>query len=141
MTTPYLIASVAGHCIAFDAASIDAIIRIDAIYPVPCAPSHIAGLCAVRSSVMTVIDLAKTVGCDADNEAQHAIVVRHDGHRYALRVDHVADIETITARPQASDPSIGALWHAVAPAHIETSFGTALLPEIDRVIGGNAGGH
>jgi purine-binding chemotaxis protein CheW len=141
MTTSYLIASVAGQRIAIGATSIDAIIKLDAIHPVPGAPPHVAGLCAVRSSVMTVIDIAKIVGGADSDDARHAVIVQHDGHRYALRVDHVSDVEAVALAPRTSDPSIGRQWHALAGSHVETSFGTALILDVGRVVSGTASIH
>jgi purine-binding chemotaxis protein CheW len=141
MTTSYLVASVAGQRVAFEAAAIDAIVKIDESYPIPGAPAHVEGLCAVRSSVMTVIDLANIVGHGLKTEPPHAVVLLHSGHRFALRVDQVADVEAIDTVPVRCDPSIGGVWHALAPTHIQTSFGAALLLNVGIAVSGEASRH
>ncbi len=136
MTTSYVIASVAGQCVAIDALAVEAIIRIGTMTPVPGAPAHVAGLCAVRSTVMTVIDVSRAAGQPEDGEGDQAAVVLHEGHRYALRLEKITDVEDIDVQPSANDPSIGAAWLAVAPLRIERVSSAALLLDLDRVING-----
>jgi len=136
MTTSYVIASVAGQCVALDALSVEGIIRIGAMTPVPRAPAHVVGLCAVRSTVMTVIDVARAAKRTDETNADHAAVVLHDGHRYALRLESVADVEPVNVQPCVNDASIGAAWLAIAPSRIESSRGAALLLDIGSVING-----
>lgn len=134
MNTSYVIASVAGQCVALDALSVEAIIRVGAITRVPRAPAHVVGLCAVRSTVMTVIDVARAAGRTDGEGADHAAVVLHEGHRYALRLHRIADVEPIAVTPHANDASIGTAWLAIAPSRIESSRGAALLLDIRSVI-------
>ena len=51
-----LIVSVAGGRVAFPAAKVESVVELDALSPVPRAPAHVAGLSALRSRVLTVID-------------------------------------------------------------------------------------
>jgi purine-binding chemotaxis protein CheW len=136
MTAAYVIASVGSQRIAFQATDVESIIRLGEVTPVPGSPAHIAGLCAVRSAVLTVVDVARAAGQPACADADHAAIVTHDGHRYALRIDAIRDIETIGNRPVANGASIGKGWHAVAPSRIETTKGVALLLSIDALVAG-----
>jgi purine-binding chemotaxis protein CheW len=136
MTSAFVIASVGSQRIALDATEVESIIRLGDITPVPGSPPHVAGLCAVRSAVLTVVDVARAAGQQPCAEAIHAAIVTRDGHRYALRIDHVQDIETIGEMPIATGASIGKGWHSVAPSRIEAAQGVALLLSIDAVIAG-----
>jgi hypothetical protein len=51
-----LIARIAGQDVALSAEAIESVVEIDAITPVPLAAAHIAGLAALRSRVLTLID-------------------------------------------------------------------------------------
>ena len=51
-----LIARIAGQRIALTADAVESVVEIEAITPVPLAPPHVAGLAALRSRVLTVID-------------------------------------------------------------------------------------
>jgi purine-binding chemotaxis protein CheW len=136
MTSTFVIGAVGDQRIAFDATDVESIIRLGGITPVPGSPPHVAGLCAVRSAVLTVVDVARAAGQRPSAEASHAAVVTHDGHRYALRIDQVHDIETIGEMPVANGAIIGRGWHALAPSRIETAQGVALLLSIDAVVAG-----
>ncbi len=136
MTQSYVVATVAGQRVALDATSVEAIVAIGVLTPIPCAPAHVSGLCAVRSTVLTVIDVASAAGVTDDDRGDRAAVVLHDGHRYALRVGRVDDVEVIDTQPSANDASIGRGWFAVAPNRIETTGGAALLLEIGPIVQG-----
>lgn len=137
MNASFVIASVAGQRVALDALDVEAIIRTGDVTPVPRAPNHVAGLCAVRSTVMTVIDVARAAGLCSSDESDLAAVVLREGHRYALRIDRVSDVESAKALPGANDASIGTGWFSVAPQRIETANGIALLLDLDSVIAGS----
>ncbi len=140
MTYAYVVAAVAGQRVALDATAVEAIVAVGSVTRIPRAPPHVAGLCAVRSHVMTVIDVALAAGARHDAPAgDHAALVLHDGHRYALRLDRVADVELIGATPCANDASIGRDWLAIAPTRIETAGGFALLLDIGQVVAGANG--
>ena len=51
-----LIVRLAGRRIAFPAAEVEAVVELEGITPVPRAAAHVAGLSALRSRVLTVID-------------------------------------------------------------------------------------
>jgi purine-binding chemotaxis protein CheW len=137
MTTAYVIASVGSQRVALRATDVESIIRLGEITPVPGSPPHIAGLCAVRSAVLTVVDVARAANQPPCADADHAAVVTRDGHRYALRIDQVRDIETIEGVPIPTSASIGKGWYGVAPMRIETSQGVALLLGIDAIVAGS----
>lgn len=134
MSASFVIAWAGNQRIAFDATAVESIIRLGEITPVPCAPQHVLGLCAIRSAVMTVIDVARAAGQLAEASSSHAAIVNHDGHRYALRIDRVEDIEIIDPAPIPNSAGIGSGWHAIAPSRIDAAGGLALLMDIDAVI-------
>ena len=68
---------------------------VDTITPVPRAAAHVAGLSALRSRVLTVIDCMRSLELGtADRQAGilEGAVVELDGHHYALIVDSVDDV-------------------------------------------------
>ena len=54
----YLVAGVGGTTIALPAETVEAVVRITALVPVPCAPPTIIGLATLRSRVFTLLDTA-----------------------------------------------------------------------------------
>ena len=57
MTDLAVFARIGDRRVAFDARGVEAVIDLGAIVPVPLAPLHIRGLAAVRSHVLTVVDV------------------------------------------------------------------------------------
>jgi hypothetical protein len=104
-----LIARVAGERIAIDAAEIESVVELEATTPIPRSAPHVAGLAALRSRVVTVIDClaALELGHSPASYPRDAIVVEVEGHPYALLVDAVRDVlDTFwrTAAPSAPGP-------------------------------------
>ncbi len=88
-----LIVSVGGSRVAFPAASVESVVELEALIPVPRAASHIAGLSALRSRVLTVIDTMRSLGLgdtDCSDGIREAAVVEIDGHR--------AEVAEVTGR-------------------------------------------
>lgn len=93
MTQLYLVAAVAGRRLAFRTAQIASVIDLETVTPVPGTPRFVAGLSALRSRPLTVIDCAVALGqADAPIEPVKALVVEKDGFLYALSVEEVEDV-------------------------------------------------
>ena len=102
-----LIVSIAGSRVALPAAAVESVVELDTLIPVPRAPAHLAGLSALRSRVLTVIDCQRSLELGTtdlnDGELHEAAVVELDGHHYALTVDAVEDVVEALSEPVA-DP-------------------------------------
>lgn len=135
-----LIARLAGRRIAFPASEVEAVVELEALTPAPGAARHVAGLAALRSRVLTVIDglTALDLGATAEPSLASAIVVPSDGHPYALLVDAVEDVvETESPRAPVAVP-VGAGWDRVALAMIEAEGDLFLLVDPHALIAGPA---
>jgi purine-binding chemotaxis protein CheW len=103
-------------------------------------PAHVAGLAALRSRPLTVIDCGAALGIAtqaADWRRQRAVVVEHDGHLYGLLVDGADDIVAALddPRPLGADPGPG--WQHAALGRVETEAGAVLLLDIGALIAGS----
>ena len=90
-----LVVTIAGERVALPAAAVEAVVELDALTPVPRAAPHVAGLSALRSRVLTVIDCRRSLelgDTDYSDGIREAAVVELDGHHYALIVDLVEDV-------------------------------------------------
>src|SRR3954453_14084225 len=116
-----LIARIAGRRIAFPASRIEAVVELEGITPAPCAAPHVAGLAALRSRVLTVIDsrAALDLGSTSDAQARDAIVIPCDGHTYALLVEEVEDVIEADAPAVPLAAPVGAGWARVATGTVE----------------------
>ena len=101
-----LVVTIAGERVALPSAAVESVVELDTLIPVPRAAPHVAGLSALRSRVLTVIDCMRSLELgvtDCSDGIREAAVVELDGHHYALIVDTVEDVVQAL-----SDPTPGA---------------------------------
>ena len=95
MSQLLLVVTIADERVALPAAAVEAVVELDTLIPVPRAAPHVAGLSALRSRVLTVIDCMRSLELgvtDCSDGIREAAVVELDGHHYALIVDLVEDV-------------------------------------------------
>ena len=140
MSELLLMCMIAGRRTAFPAVAVESVIEIDEIIPVPGAPDFIAGLTALRSQVLTVIDSPRALGLDISSRVHggRAAVVDVGGHPYALLVDEAFDVAPQRSDPFAVPGGFGAGWQNAASGMVETDDGPALLIDIAAMVNGPA---
>ena len=134
-----LIVTIGGERVALPAASVESVVELDALIPVPRAAPHIAGLSALRSRVLTVIDCRRALelgAADCSKGIREAAVVELDGHHYALIVDLVEDVVEASSEPTVIRAAMGAGWERVSAGMVETEAGPLLLVNIAALIAG-----
>jgi len=113
MNQLYLLATLAGTRIAVETAEVEAVVKLTDISPVPGMGVHVAGLSALRSRVLTIIDVAALIHSRKSAVASPlAIIADISGHSYGLMVDAVHDICQV---PEGELPLRGQLDSAWAP--------------------------
>jgi purine-binding chemotaxis protein CheW len=136
-----LIVTIAGSRVALPAAAVESVVELDTLIPVPRAPVHVAGLSALRSRVLTVIDTQRSLelgDCDCSDGIREAAVVEIDGHHYALIVDVVEDVVEALSDPTPVRAAMGPGWERASRGMVETDEGPLLLLDIDSLITGPA---
>lgn len=110
----YLFATLAGTRVAIAAPEVEAVVRLTDISPVPGMGAHVAGLSALRSRVLTVIDAAALIrGTPTPPQDRgFAIIACISGHSYGVMVDAVYDICQV---PEGALALCGQLDRAWAP--------------------------
>jgi purine-binding chemotaxis protein CheW len=131
----YVVAVVAGQRIAVDASNVAAVVDLPMIVPVPLSPPHILGLCALRSQIVTVIDVATALGQPLHRASQRAITMEIDRHHYAFVVSSVDQVEPNLGKMRPVDASIGREWASAASARVQTESGMALLLDPRSLLG------
>ncbi|HJS41818.1 MAG TPA: chemotaxis protein CheW [Sphingomicrobium sp.] len=134
-----LIVTIAGSRVALPAAAVESVVELDALIPVPRAPAHLAGLSALRSRVLTVIDTLRSLELgesDCSDGIREAAVVEVEGHHYALIVDVVEDVVEALSDPSPVRAAMGPGWQRVSKGMVETEDGPLLLVDIDALIAG-----
>ncbi len=134
-----LIVTIAGQRVLLRALDVQSVIEVEALTPVPRAPAHVAGLSALRSRVLTVIDCRRSLELALDEDApagSHAAVVEHDGHSYALLVDGVEDVTEALSEPLPVRSKLVSGWERISPGMVETAEGPLLLIDVPAMIAG-----
>ena len=134
-----LLVTIAGSRVALPAAAVESVVELDALIPVPRAPAHLAGLSALRSRVLTVIDTLRSlelVESDCSAGIREAAVVEVEGHHYALIVDVVEDVVEALSGASPVRAAMGPGWQRVSKGMVETEEGPLLLVDIDALIAG-----
>jgi purine-binding chemotaxis protein CheW len=135
-----LVVFIAGERVALPAAAVESVVELDTLIPVPRAAPHVAGLSALRSRVLTVIDCVRSLELGSTASAaqgiQEAAVVELDGHHYALIVDLVEDVVEAQSEPTPIRAAMGAGWERASVGMVETETGPLLLVDVAALIGG-----
>jgi len=136
-----VILQIAGRRCALSALEVKSVIEVGAITPIPRAPAWIAGIAALRSQALTVIDCRRAIGLASDTGGEwatdhRAAVVAEGGHSYALLVDGIEDITTAVGEVGQVPGGFGAEWSRVARGMIETMAGPALLVDLGALLAG-----
>ena len=139
MSQLLLIVSIAGSRVAFPSAAVESVVELDTLIPVPRAAPHVAGLSALRSRVLTVIDTVRSLDLgdsDCSDGIREAAVVEYDGHHYALIVDTVEDVVEAMSDPSPVRAAMGEGWERVSLGMVETDEGPLLLIDVAQLIAG-----
>ena len=139
MSTLLLIVSIAGERVALPSSEVESVVELDGVVPVPRAAAHVAGLSALRSRVLTVIDAKRSLEL-GDSECadgiREAVVAELDGHHYALIVDDVEDVVEALSEPTPVRGTMQAGWERVAVGMVETESGPILLVDVAALVAG-----
>ncbi|HVH48926.1 MAG TPA: chemotaxis protein CheW [Sphingomicrobium sp.] len=134
-----LIVTIAGERVALPADAVEAVVELDTLIQVPRAQPHVAGLSALRSRVLTVIDCRRSLEMgesDRSDGIREAAVVELDGHHYALIVDVVEDVVEAMSEPNPVRAAMEDGWERVSQGMVETEEGPLLLIDVAALIAG-----
>ena len=138
----YLIVSLAGQTVALPTADIESVVELDEVTAVPRVANHVAGLFALRSRVLTVIDGAAALGLGRSGVGprSQAVIVTLDGYPYALLVDAVHDVVSAPS-PIPAPAILGGGWAAASLGAIGHEGSTLLLVDPACLIRGPGTAH
>ena len=139
MTMLLLVVTIGGERVALPAEAVESVVELDTLIEVPRAAPHVAGLSALRSRVLTVIDCLRSLelgATDCTAGIREAAVVELDGHHYALIVDLVEDVIETDSEPQPVRAAMGEGWERVALGIVETDAGPLLLIDVPSLVAG-----
>jgi purine-binding chemotaxis protein CheW len=139
MSSLLLVVTIGGQRVALPSDAVESVVELDTLIPVPRAAPHVAGLSALRSRVLTVIDCMRSLELgttECSNGIREAAVVELDGHHYALIVDLVQDVVEALSDPTPMRAAMGEGWERVSAGLVETESGPLLLVDVAALIAG-----
>ena len=122
----------------FPPTAVESVVELDTLIPVPRRPAR-AGLSALRSRVLTVVDCMRSLdlgATDCSDGIREAAVVELDGHHYALIVDLVEDVVEALSEPQPVRAAMGTAGSEYRRGMVETETGPLLLVDVAALIAG-----
>jgi purine-binding chemotaxis protein CheW len=139
MDRSLLLVSIAGERAAIASEIIRSVVELEAITPVPRSPDHSAGLAALRSRAMTVVDCRRSLELpEGEAGALLAVVVEIEEFLYALRVDAVEEVVAFDSEPSEIRADLLPGWARAALGMVETTAGPALVLDPAKLIEGPA---
>ena len=137
MAEALLIARVAGERFAAPAARIQSVIELGEVVPVPRAPDYISGLTTLRSRSLTVIDTPLALELPGTTATKSlALVLEMNGCGFALAVDAVENVVEAEGEVEPLTIQLAPGWMRCAQGKVETSIGTVLMINLDRLVAG-----
>ena len=133
MSGLYLFARIAGTAVAIPTEDVEAVVRMSELSPVPGVAGYVAGLSALRSRVLTIVDAAALitgsapVTIDEGSRENYAIVCDISGHSYGILVDGVDDIRTVTTPVLPVCGKISEVWRPYVSGAVEDEGQSFLL--------------
>lgn len=139
MDRSLLLVSIGGERAAVASEIIRSVVELEAVTAVPRAPEHVAGLAALRSRAMTVVDCRRSLELPAAEERSSlAVVVEIDEFLYALVVDEVEEVVPFDTEPSEIRADLLPGWARAAQGMVETTAGPALVLDPGKLIEGPA---
>ncbi len=112
----FLFASVSATPVAIPASELEAVVRLGEIVPVARSAPYVRGLAALRSRVLTIIDVRARIVGELTVLAREplAIVAMIEGHGYGLIVDAVSDIGHPAGAVETGHGRVDSCWQPFA---------------------------
>lgn len=125
----FLFATIAGTPVAVRASEIEAVVRLGDIVPIQRVPAHVRGLAALRSRVLTVVDIESRIFGRpmAIEDRPLAVVSEISAHTYGLLVETVSDICEASGGIQPIQGRVDRFWAPFVTALVEREGRSHLL--------------
>lgn len=134
--TEYLTFKVAGQNFAIPATSVQDVLRLPSLTPVPLARPEIVGLLNLRGHIVTAVSLAIQLGCgDSAAERAMAVVIEYNGEPACLIVDAVGDVLALSVADMESNPaSMSTAWCALSRGIFKMQDGLLVVLDVDATL-------
>jgi purine-binding chemotaxis protein CheW len=111
----YLIAEFAGEAVAIDCSYIESVVHVQNVVSVPRCDKSIAGIFALRSRVLTLVD-SKYVVTGETSELGFkslAVIMEIAGHSYGLLIERAYEVVSISDAQMIKNVAVAPQWLAI----------------------------
>ncbi len=125
----YLIAIIDGARVAIESDLVESVVHVHEVIPVPQSNQAVAGLFALRSRVLTLIDsqyLVTGKSSPVQNGAL-AIIAEISGHHFGLLVESVEDVVSISLEEIEKQVKPAAKWANLSTGIVEVGGKVAMI--------------
>ncbi len=132
----YLIAIVAGKRIAINAQMVEAVVPVGEVIAVPKADPIVAGLYALRSRVLTLIDCQyRVTGQVAKDEGKRLAVIASVGNsQFGFLVEKVLDVVSSDEAVLQPLPPSSENWTEFVSGHADIGGQPAMIVDLERLV-------
>lgn len=136
--TLYLIAELAGSRVAIESSLVESVVHVPDIVPAPMSDPSIAGIFALRSRVLTLIDTQFLVTGvqQLPQKGALAVVTEIGGHQYGLLVDKVHDVVPIKIEQAETTISAPPAWARYVAQVADHDGGLVMILETNALVSG-----
>lgn len=138
MASLFLIAHINGARVAIESDRIESIVHVQEAISVPKCDPSIAGLFALRSRVLTLIDSQYLVTGEKQivHKGALAVVAEISGHHFGLLVDAVEDVVSISDDQIESHIKPAKNWETLISATALVDGGMVMILDPSRLVNG-----
>lgn len=136
MPSLFLIAHIHGCRVAINSDQIESIVNVPDVIPVPHCDPRVAGLFALRSRVLTLIDSQYVVTGERRTLQRGclAVVVEIAGHHYGLAVDKVEDVVPLSADKIQQCIQPDGQWQSMVSETVEVGGQLVMILDPARLV-------
>lgn len=136
MPSLFLIAHIHGCRVAINSDQIESIVNVPDVIPVPHCDPRVAGLFALRSRVLTLIDSQYVVTGERRTLQRGclAVVVEIAGHHYGLAVDKVEDVVPLSADKIQQCIQPDGQWQSIVSETVEVGNQLVMILDPARLV-------
>lgn len=136
MPSLFLIAHIHGCRVAINSDQIESIVNVPDVIPVPHCDPRVAGLFALRSRVLTLIDSQYVVTGQRRTLQRGclAVVVEIAGHHYGLAVDKVEDVVPLSADKIQQCIQPDGQWQSIVSETVEVGDQLVMILDPARLV-------
>ena len=138
MKSLYLIARIDGSRVAIQSDLVESVVHVSDVVPVPKSDPAVAGLFALRSRVLTLIDSQyRVTGVSKPFESRAlAVIAEISGHHFGLLVDSVEDAVTIDTDDIEKNVMPSKKWSKLTSGLVQVGSEIAMIINPEQLVSG-----